>query len=130
MKLTLPLPPSKNDLTRRMRMPGGGYREYPTDARLNFVATVKRLGLVLKAKPIESGPVEVDVKVYRGEKRGKSGKVQLQRGDLANYEEILFDALQGVAYRNDSQIRRKTAELFEDRANPRVEVTIQTLGGA
>ncbi len=121
IRLTLPLPPSKNDLTRRVRMRGGGYREYPTSSRLLFEATVKKLGKVRRVRPIEDGPVLVELIVYRGLDRKERS---LRRGDLANYEELLFDALQGVAYRNDSQIRRIESELREDRQRPRVEVQV------
>ncbi len=119
LRFTLPLPPSKNRLTRRVRMPGGGFRTYPSPAKKRFVRLVKLLGK--GTKPIADGKVRVELLVFRG--LDKNGK--LKRGDLANYEELTLDALQGVAYRNDSQIRRLVTELFDDREHPRVEVRVE-----
>jgi len=116
VQLTLPLPPSKNQLTRRMRV-GGGYREYPSEEKTRFVKAVKLAGI--RFRPLE-GPVRVELLFYRGLKNGK-----LRRGDLPNYEEILFDALQGVAYLNDAQIKRIESELLDDRERPRVDVTVE-----
>jgi Holliday junction resolvase RusA-like endonuclease len=52
---------------------------------------------------------------------------RIRRGDIDGPLKCLFDSLQGIAYENDSQVRRLEAELFEDKANPRVEVELEAL---
>lgn len=116
--LVLPMPPSSNHYKKPRRRVGKRFSGFfLTPEARRFIGAVQ--GHARKVTPITKGFVEVVALVYRGEKRGK-----LQRGDLHNYEKVLFDSLQGVAYRNDSQIRRSTMELREDRLNPRVEVMI------
>ena len=46
------------------------------------------------------------------------------RGDLANREKCVEDAMQGVLYENDRQIKAKHTEWILDRANPRIEVWV------
>ena len=43
----------------------------------------------------------------------------------SNRIKVLEDALQGVAFLNDSQVVELTAALAEDKANPRMEVTVE-----
>lgn len=45
-------------------------------------------------------------------------------GDLDNRIKVVLDTLQGVAYKNDSQIVRIVANRYDDKHNPRVEVTL------
>ena len=47
------------------------------------------------------------------------------RGDLGNREKCIEDALQGVLYENDRQIKAKHTEWILDRENPRVEVWVE-----
>lgn len=115
MRLTLPMPPSANHYKKPRRQ--GGF--YLTDEARAFLARVRRLAS--RCRPIEKGMVAVEYRFFRGERDGR-----LQRGDLANYEKVLSDALQGRAFRNDSQIRRMVLELHEDRAHPRVEVLVES----
>lgn len=122
--LTLPLPPSANHYKKPSRWGRG--RMYLTDEARHYHATVRTIGLSHGIEPIASGFVALRFVVYRGETMTKRGP-QLRRGDLDGYQKVLQDALQGVAYRNDSQIRRYEAELHEDRARPRVEVTVSQI---
>jgi len=46
-------------------------------------------------------------------------------GDVDKRGAVLLDALQGIAYDNDSQIRSYSIERFEDKDDPRMEVTIE-----
>jgi Holliday junction resolvase RusA-like endonuclease len=45
-------------------------------------------------------------------------------GDLDNTMKAIFDALQGIAYENDSQIVEIFARRFDDKSNPRVVVAV------
>lgn len=67
-----------------------------------------------------AGPVAVYVHVYRARKAG----------DLDNFgTKILGDALQGIAYQNDSQIIEWHLWRHDDKAQPRVEVEIRQVNG-
>lgn len=46
-------------------------------------------------------------------------------GDLDNRMKVLWDALQGVAYDNDSQIVEIHARRYDDKRNPGVYVTVR-----
>jgi Holliday junction resolvase RusA-like endonuclease len=48
-------------------------------------------------------------------------------GDLDNRSKPLKDALQGIAYHNDSQVVEEHAYRHEDKRDPRVEVTVTRL---
>lgn len=63
--------------------------------------------------PIE-GQVAVELRWYRA----------ARRGDLDGRLKVALDCLQGLAYRNDAQITRLSAERFEDPASPRVEIEV------
>lgn len=47
------------------------------------------------------------------------------RGDLGNRVKCLEDALQGILYANDRQVRAMHTEWILDRENPRVEVWVE-----
>ena len=49
-------------------------------------------------------------------------------GDLDNSLKVLLDALNGIAFEDDSQVVEIHARREEDPANPRVEVQIEPLG--
>lgn len=105
---TLPLPPSAN---RYWRL-GRGHL-YPSEE-----ARAYKLSALVRAKSqgmrVMSGPVVLSLTVYR----------EAKRGDLSNRIKVLEDALQGVAYENDSQVCELHAAQFEDPANPRVRITV------
>lgn len=46
------------------------------------------------------------------------------RGDLDKRYSIMLDALQGIAFENDSQIAEIHAFRYLDKENPRMEVTV------
>lgn len=81
-----------------------------------FKKEVATICLLNRVKPLE-GDIGVAIEVFRPQKRG----------DLDNYFKGLFDALNGIGWNDDSQIKRITAERFEDKSNPRVEIEIQSL---
>ena len=52
-----------------------------------------------------------------------------RRGDLDNYNKVLFDALQGIVYLNDSQIVEIHTFREDDKHNPRVNLLVYEIGG-
>lgn len=93
----LPLPP----LT--WHKAAGQYREI-----------VKMLAKCDRAR-VQRGPVVVTVRIYRERKHG----------DLSTMLTLLLEAIQGVFYERNSQIRELHAILEDDRHRPRVELTVK-----
>lgn len=114
--LVFAYPPSANRYWRHSR--GHMYVSdeaiaYKSDCVIEAIAQANWL------EPV-AGPVAVTVRLYRPRKSG----------DLDNRLKVLLDALQGIVYVNDSQIVQLHAYRFDDRRNPRVEVSIEEIGEA
>lgn len=118
--ITLPFPPSANAYNQqRVVVPRNPNKKpfvmfYPSSEAKEFrekVATLVRHAGV----PLLKGSVLVVLKFYRPRKAV----------DLDNRNKVILDALNGVAYADDEQITRIESERFDDRDNPRAEVTIQ-----
>lgn len=108
MTYRYPLPPSANKYWRLARG-----RLIVSDEAKQYKETVAMLARCDGIQRL-SGPVVVRVAVYRERKIG----------DLDNFLKVLLDALQGIFYNNDAQIRELHATLDDDRHSPRVEVTV------
>lgn len=113
MKLSLPFPPGANALWRK-----GGGRIYSTDELREFKRAVKMAGMVEGVSPLE-GAVFVSLAIYAPN----------HRLDSDAPIKATLDALQGVAYLNDRQVVGGQWQLFLDRANPRVVVTVEPTAG-
>jgi Holliday junction resolvase RusA-like endonuclease len=70
-----------------------------------------------KGKPLV-GDVRADITLYFGTKRA---------ADWDNFHKLSCDALSGIAYADDSQIKRATVALAYDKARPRIELAISEL---
>lgn len=115
MQITLPYPPSTNNLYATVC----GRRVLSKVGR-NYKATSAAMALAAGVRPVD-GEVSVSVDVYRPAKRG----------DLDNTLKSLLDSLTGVAWADDSQVSEIKARRFDtDRKNPRVVVTIQAADAA
>jgi Holliday junction resolvase RusA-like endonuclease len=68
-------------------------------------------------KPLK-GEVRMHVTLYFGTKR---------KADWDNFHKLSCDALSGIAYDDDSQIRQVTVALAYDKANPRIEIAVAPL---
>lgn len=112
--LTLPVPPSANDWHRSIVV-RGQVRVILTAAARKYTASVVNLAFAQGVKTIKA-PTEIIVHInwYRARKAG----------DIDKRGAIMLDALQGIAYDNDSQIALYTIERFEDKENPRMEIEI------
>lgn len=107
--IVLPYPPPTNRLWRNWR----GRTVLSTEARA-YKAKV-RAAAGGTAGPIK-GPISISIWVYRPRKSG----------DLDGRIKAVLDALQGVAYVDDSQVVSLHAYRFDDKASPRVEVEVRS----
>lgn len=113
MKLTLPYPPSVNNYWRSIVISGRGRVVLSREAR-TYKKRVGDLCALAGVRPLD-GPVHLVLHAYRPRKVG----------DIDGTLKATLDALQGFAYLNDSQIVKLEAERFDDKHNPRMEVTIE-----
>lgn len=114
MVLRLPYPPSAN---RYWRADRGGKPHLSDEARAykNAVSVT-----MLKTRVVRLDcDVAVTIHVYRPRKSG----------DLDNTLKVLLDSLKGYAFVDDSQVVSINAKRFDDKANPRAEVTIAANSG-
>ena len=65
---------------------------------------------------LQAGPVSLTLRFYLGE--GRKGR----RPDLDNLVKLVKDALNGVLYRDDSQVSHLEADRFLYDSNPRTEI--------
>lgn len=111
MKITLDYPPSANRYWRHDR--GVIHRSNEANA---YRDTVALLCLTAGIEPLQ-GDIKIRMSFFRPAKRG----------DLDNRIKIVLDALQGYAYRNDSQIAEIHAIRYDDKLCPGVQVEITKL---
>jgi len=109
--LVLPYPPTVNHMYRRAR----GHLALTPEA-LAFRHAVRMIAMVQGVTPI-LGPVAVFLDAYRPRRRG----------DLDNILKATLDALNGAAYHDDQQVEQITAQRYEDKRAPRVEVSVVPL---
>ena len=89
-----------------------------SDEARNYKVTFKMLARCSEPRPtILSGPVAVTIDVFRERKSS----------DLDNRVKIVLDSAEGVFFENDSQVRELHAYLHEDRADPRIEISVTSL---
>lgn len=112
--LVLPWPPSANRYWRNVKgrmVKSAAARAYHDEAFWLTVKALTRSGQ--RADPLV-GELKVTLDFYR----------PARRGDLDNRIKVTLDALQGIAFKNDSQIVEIHARRFEDKVRPRVEIGI------
>ncbi len=119
-RLTLPVPPTSNHYWKPRaiwkRFPGKWIGTiYKTAEAKEYCKTVELVALQADCTPYPKGVLVVFHMIWYREN---------MRGDLMNREKCLEDALQGVLYENDRQIKAKHTEWILDRAHPRVEVWV------
>lgn len=96
---------------------GRGRRTY-TPARTLIYERAVRLSALSAGVRRASGPVAVELRLYLPDARAR---------DVDNLAKSILDALNGVAYADDSQVCELRATKEIDRARPRVEVRIEAL---
>jgi len=110
-QLIVPMPPSANRYWRHV-----GGRVYVSKEARDYRDLVGWIGA---SAGVEShdGDVRVSVIVRRKHKRG----------DIDNYLKVLFDALQGVVYVNDKQIKKVEVEIIEGAEEGEILVWVEDL---
>ena len=112
VRFTLPYPPSLNRLYRHvgpMVLISREGREYKK--RVGWLALEQR---VTK----QAGPLCVSLWLFR----------PTRRGDLDNTAKALLDALNGIAWVDDSQIVELHMYRGDDKTDPRAEIEVKTIG--
>lgn len=110
--LILPYPPSSN---RYWRKTNTG-RVYVSEEARSYREQAAWLAKIAGAE-LMTGALMMTLRIFRPRKVG----------DSSNRIKVLEDALQGVLYKNDSQIVEHHIYRFDDKTNPRVEVVIKEL---
>lgn len=114
MKLVLPVPPSSN---RYWRLDKRNGHLYPSEEAKRYKHGLKLRALTEGLRKPLAGPVVASVVVYRARRAG----------DLDNSLKVLLDALNGVAFEDDSQVIEIHARREDDPSNPRVEVRVEAM---
>lgn len=136
IRLTLPYPISANRYWRPVKL-GAHISIVPTKEAKDYRKTVAGLCFAQGvAKPI-GGRVAVTLQLYphrpldwkaRQRKHGAAWDDTVQCIDLTNAEKVLLDALNGIAFEDDSRLFRYLAERMEpDEHGARVVLTIAAL---
>jgi Holliday junction resolvase RusA-like endonuclease len=112
---TLPYPPLLNRIYRRRRHGG----MYLTDEGKQFKAAAAEAAHFSFLRPACGGCVSVSLTVFRPRRTG----------DIDATLKLTLDALNGVIYRDDKQVRRLVVDLDDDKSNPRVEVVVAPATG-
>lgn len=108
IRITLPYPPSVNNCYASVRN-----RKILTKEGRLYKRNAASIALRAGIRPID-GPIAISIYIYRPRKAG----------DLDNFFKIPIDSLKGIAFEDDSQIVELCAKRFDDKANPRAELTI------
>jgi crossover junction endodeoxyribonuclease RusA len=134
--LILPYPISANRYWRPVNL-GKHISIVPTKEARQYREQVGWIARGAGAKAPLQGRLAVDLKLYpnrpqdwrtRQRKFGAAWDDSVQCIDLTNAEKVLMDALNGVAFNDDKQVRRYTAERMEpDERGARVVLTIQAI---
>ncbi len=108
MKLTLPYPPSVNNLYVTVR----GRRVLSTEGK-RFKMVARQIANTAGVEMLQ-GSVQLRVWLYRPQKSG----------DLDNFLKATQDCLTGIAYKDDAQVIHIEAWRLDDPGNPRVEIEV------
>jgi crossover junction endodeoxyribonuclease RusA len=115
----LDYPPSCN---RAWRTAKG--RTYKPQVVIDWMKASATLARAAGIRPTE-GPVHVSVTLHpRANKDGSASKIRI---DLDNSLKVALDALQNVAFVNDNQVTRLSAEIGEPVKNGGLTVRIETI---
>lgn len=114
--LTLPMPPSTNNLYFSFVTKARKVIRVPSDRAKEFKAQVERICRQQDVTPF-AGEVVMTIRVYRPRRVG----------DTDGYLKATIDSLTGFAYHDDKQVRIIHAYRYDDPKRPRCEVEIKAL---
>lgn len=93
-------------------------KRYPSDRGKAFKKESQELlTKVYKASKME-GEIKAHIKLFRPR----------ASGDIDNYIKPILDAMQGICFEDDKQIAELFIKRYEDKNNPRVEISLYELG--
>jgi Holliday junction resolvase RusA-like endonuclease len=99
---------------------------YPAPSSAKWTALVRNMaGICIGEEPPLAKPIAVSIQVTPG--MTKAGKAKKRIGDLDNHVKGILDALNGLAFKDDSQVAELHAYMLPASDNPGVEVLIQEL---
>ncbi len=113
VRLILQGEPASKANSRRLVTIRGQARLIKSQKALDYVAAVKRTYPPLV--PLLEGDLRMTADVYYASRRPDL--------DVS----LILDALEGIAYRNDRQVREMHLYHHLDRANPRAEITLEEM---
>lgn len=99
--------------SRKFALIGGKPRFIKSQKALGFAADVARQ--IVPLSPLLAGPLRFTAKIF----------YRTHRPDLD--ESLILDALQGLIYENDRQVREKHVFHGIDKLSPRVEVIVECI---
>jgi len=117
--IRLPYPPSLN---RYLRHTG---RTYKT---AEAVAFARQAALAAKLAGVGRTDTDVAVDITLHPKLTKRGQASNTLIDLDNALKVAIDALNGIAYQDDSQIKRLTAEVGAPTQGGGLSIQVSTMG--
>lgn len=120
IELALPYPVSANRYWRNMR--GRMIRSAEANA---YRASVAREAMVQRVRPLHGCAVEVLIVLHP--RTTKAGKASESRIDLDNCIKVVLDALNSVAYADDKQVVKLTAEVGGSVPGGGLSVAVGTL---
>ena len=115
INLTLPWPPSTNNLYATVMMKGRPVR-VPSGEAKKFKKEVGKICVAARLQPF-SGRVSVSLTAYRPRRVG----------DIDNLLKAPLDALKGYAWDDDAQVIELHVFRFDDKFKPRVEIEIREI---
>ena len=102
---------------------GRAYQPKRTVAYKEFVSLAAKTAMSGR-KIFDKNAVDIHICFYR-----KFSPTSRNYGDFDNLAKAICDALNGIVYRDDSQIVRCVIEKRQDKLNPRVEITACDVAG-
>lgn len=103
----------------------GGGHAYQPKRNSEYRARVQRAArAAMGGSAPMAGAVVADVKLYR-----KYKPTARNFGDVDNHLKAIFDGLNQIVFDDDRQIVRCVVEKFQDKLNPRAELTFTNLKG-
>lgn len=118
MQLTLPYPPSTNRYWRTFRS-----RLVISEEARKYKANAAQLGALAGLGAPLTGPVCLEANLSP-KRPQRPSKRPVRCMDLDNALKVVIDALQGIAYINDSQIVRIIATRIEPSTSGQIHITV------
>ena len=95
-------------------------RAYQPKKIVEYKAQISQAAkIAMSGRELMTGAVQLSIKLYR-----KFVVTSRRFGDFDNLAKAICDALNGIVYKDDSQIISCHVEKHTDKENPRVEVTV------